>query len=268
MAVKKDGNGRRWVEMDVVLQASPEQVWKAVSTGAGYTAWFTRTTLDERIGGKIEFHMGPGATSVGEITRWQPPAKLSYVERGWMEGAPDCETDITLTSRSGGRTLFRMSHSLATSKEDLDEALESFEWGWQGFFEVLRLYLKYHAGQDAAMVQSMVQSKADVPTVWRKLTASLALQSAIVGERVNLSKPDPLTAVVERVSQDSKLSALTLHLEAPARAAIVGAFSWGGQTMASVTGYFYGADAGRIAAASEPRWKAWLQETSGASQSG
>jgi hypothetical protein len=54
----------------------------------------------------------------------------------------------------------------------------------------------------------------------------------------------------------------------PAGVAIVGAFSWGGQTMASVTGYFYGADAGRIAAASEPRWKAWLQETSGASQSG
>ncbi|MBC8026066.1 MAG: SRPBCC domain-containing protein [Steroidobacteraceae bacterium] len=267
MAVKTDGS-KRWVEMDVILQAAPEQVWKAVATGAGYTAWFTRTTLDERVGGKIEFHMGPGATSVGEIVEWQPPAKLSYVERGWMEGAPDCATDITLTSRSGGRTLFRMTHSLATSKEDWDEALESFESGWQGFFEVLRLYLAHHAGKNAAMVQSMVQTKSDMPTVWRKLTTSLALESALVGERVNLSKPDPLTAVVARVWQDSKLCAMTLHLEAPAGVAIVGAFSWGGQTMASVTGYFYGADADKIAAASEPRWNAWLQETSGASRSG
>ena len=79
MAVKTDDSGRRWVEMDVVLQATPEQVWSAVATGAGYTAWFTRTTLEERVGGKIEFRMGPGSTSVGEITEWRPPSKLAYV---------------------------------------------------------------------------------------------------------------------------------------------------------------------------------------------
>jgi hypothetical protein len=44
MAVKTDGNGRRWVELDVVSTATPEQAWRAVSTGAGFSAWLTRAT--------------------------------------------------------------------------------------------------------------------------------------------------------------------------------------------------------------------------------
>jgi uncharacterized protein YndB with AHSA1/START domain len=268
MAVKTDDRGRRWVEMDVVLEAAAEQVWRAVSTGAGYTAWFTRTTIEERVGGKVEFQMGPGSTSVGEITEWQPPSKLAYVERGWMEGAPDCVTEITVTKRSSGKTQFHMTHSLATSKADWDEALESFESGWQGFFEVLRIYLAHYAGREAAMLQSMMQVKTELPATWKKLTTALNLEAAVVGERVNLTSPEPLTAVIERVQQDSRLCALTLRLEAPPGVAIVGSFAWGGQTMASITGYFYGADAGRIVAASESRWKAWLEETSGNSHSG
>jgi uncharacterized protein YndB with AHSA1/START domain len=268
MAVKTGDHANRYVEMDVVLQATPEQVWHAVASGAGYTAWFTRTTLEERVGGKIEFQMGPGATSVGEIIGWQPPAKLAYVERGWMEGAPDCVTEITVTKRSSGKTLFHMSHSLATPKEDWDESLESFESGWQGFFEVLRIYLAHFAGREAAMFQSMVQVKTELPITWKKLTTSLNLEAAIVGERINLTKPEPLTAVVERVQQDSRLCALTLRLEAPPGVAIVGTFAWGGQTMASITAYFYGPDADKIVAASESRWKAWLEETSGNSHSG
>jgi uncharacterized protein YndB with AHSA1/START domain len=267
MAVKTDDSGKRYVEMDVVLQATPEQVWHAVATGAGYTAWFTRTTLEERVGGKIEFQMGPGATSVGEIIEWRPPAKLAYVERGWMEGAPDCVTEIAVTKRSYGKTLFNMRHSLATSKEDWDESLESFESGWQGFFEVLRIYLVQYAGREAAMFQSMVQAKTEMTTIWKKLTTAMNLESAVVGDHVKLSTPEPLTAVVERVQQESRLCALTLRLEAPPGVAIVGAFVFGGQTMASLTAYFYGPDARKIVAASEARWKAWLEETSGNSHS-
>jgi len=268
MAVKTDDSGRRWVEMDVMLQATLEQVWNAVASGAGYTAWFTRTTLEERVGGRIEFQMGPGSTSVGEILEWQPPSRLVYVERGWMEGAPDCVTGITVTKRSRGQTLFRMTHTLATTRDDWDESLESFESGWQGFFEVLRIYLSQFAGREAAMFQSMVQVKTELPATWKKLATALGLEAAIVGERINLVKPEPLTAVVERVQQDSRLCALTLRLEAPPGVAIVGTFAWGGQTMASLTAYFYGADAGKVVAASEARWKAWLEETSGNSHSG
>jgi uncharacterized protein YndB with AHSA1/START domain len=268
MAVRTDGGVNRWVEMHVVLQATPEQVWRAVATGAGYTAWFTRTTVEERVGGKLVFEFSPESKSVGEVTTWQPPAKFGYVERGWMEGAPDCVTEITVTSRAGGGSLFRMTHSLTTSKTDWDDSLEMFETGWQGFFEVLRLYLAHHAGQPAAMVQATVRSQSEAPTLYKKLIGSLKLETATVGDRVNLAAPEPLTAVVERIVQDSKLRAMTLHLEAPPGVAIVGLFSWAGQTMASITGYFYGEDAPTIAAASEPKWKAWLQETSGTSHSG
>ena len=53
MPVKKDDSGRRWVEMEFLVPGTPEQVWQAIATGPGMSAWFTPTTVDERVGGAI-----------------------------------------------------------------------------------------------------------------------------------------------------------------------------------------------------------------------
>jgi hypothetical protein len=42
MPVKKDDSGRRWVEMAFLVRGTPEQVWRAIATGPGMSAWFTR----------------------------------------------------------------------------------------------------------------------------------------------------------------------------------------------------------------------------------
>ncbi|HJU40794.1 MAG TPA: hypothetical protein VJ724_14585, partial [Tahibacter sp.] len=69
MPIKKDESGTsRRVEMDLVVPGTPEEVWQALATGPGYTAWFTPTRIDERVGGTVYFDLGSMGSSTGEVT--------------------------------------------------------------------------------------------------------------------------------------------------------------------------------------------------------
>jgi len=43
----------RIVEHEIEVSGTPEQVWHAIATGQGITAWFVPTTVEERAGGAI-----------------------------------------------------------------------------------------------------------------------------------------------------------------------------------------------------------------------
>lgn len=262
MPIKKDGTGKRWVEMEVLVPGTPEQVWAATATGPGNAAWFTKAKIEERVGGALSFDFGPGATSSGEVTVWEPPRRFGYVETGWGEGAPPVATEITITSRAGRQCVVRMVHSLFTSSDAWDDQMESFEKGWPGFFEVLRLYLGHFAWMKGSSFMAMTSLERPVLGVWTRLTAELGLSGANVGERrEGTGQPERLSGEVAHIHQDPKLRAITLRLDAPAPGvAIVGALEAGASTNASVSLYFYGEDAAELAAASEGRWRAWLDK--------
>ena len=93
MPIRKDGRGKRWVEMEFIALGTPEQVWQAMATGPGNTAWFTKTEIDEKVGGEIQFDFGSNGLSKGEVTTWQPPHQFGYVEHEWSEGAPPVATE-------------------------------------------------------------------------------------------------------------------------------------------------------------------------------
>lgn len=265
MPIKKDEKGNRSVEMAFVAPGTPEQVWQAMATGPGNTAWFTRATIDERAGGKLRFTFDGGVASDGEVTTWDPPRRFGYVERDWSEGAPPVATEITITARSGGTCLVRMVHSLYATSDDWDDQLEGFESGWPGFFEVLRIYLAHAAGTPAASCMAMVTSADDELRTWIRLTQALALENANVRERRTTAfHPQPLTGVVERVQQDTRQRFVILRLEAPAPgAAILGTHHSGGKTAISVGLYFYGNTAEDLAGHSELLWRPWLNRTFG-----
>ena len=261
MPVKKDETGKHWVEMHFTVPGTPEQVWQALATGPGYTAWFSQATIEERVGGALKFAFGPEVISTGEVTRWEPPRFFAYVERDWGEGAPPLATEITITSRSGGQCVVRMVHSLFSSNDDWDDQMEGFERGWVGFIEVLRLYLAHCAGKKAASFQVMHSVQADQLAVWSKLMERLNLARAHVCERWSTSHPEKLSGVVERIQQDRKMRAITLKLDSPAPGvAIIGAYDTGKGVNTSISTFYYGDDAEAQVAASQPKWQRWLQE--------
>lgn len=264
MPIKKDGTGKRWVELEFLAPGTPEQVWQAMATGPGNAAWFTKATIEEKVGGVLRFEFGPGMSSSGEVTAWEPPFRFGYVEKDWSEGAPPVATEITITSRAGGQCVVRMVHSLFTSSDDWDDQMESFESGWPGFFGVLRIYLANFAGKTGASFQVMAMGIAgDDLAVWSRLTRELGLAGANAGEpRQTASGPQNLSGVVERIQQDDKMRLITLRLEAPASGvAMLGTYRGSAGVNASMSIFFYGDDAAETAAASERLWRHWFGET-------
>jgi uncharacterized protein YndB with AHSA1/START domain len=263
MPIKKDGSGKRWVEMEVIVPGNPEQVWQAMATGAGNTAWFTRAEIEERVGGVLRFDFGPMGSSSGEVTAWEPPHRFGYVEREWMEGAPPVATEITITSRAGDKCVVRMVHSLFASSDDWDDQMEGFEGGWPGFFEVLRIYLPYFAGRKAASFQAMASIEGDQLATWKRFVEALDLVGPNVGEqRTTPQQPQRLSGVVEHVLQNGKLRVILMRLDTPGPGvAMIGGFGAGERVNLSMSIYFYGDDAAALAAASADKWRAWLGET-------
>jgi uncharacterized protein YndB with AHSA1/START domain len=262
MPIKKDNSGKRWVEMELIVPGTPEQVWQAMASGPGNTAWFTRTIIDERVGGTIHFNFGPNGESKGEVTIWEPPARFGYVERDWVEGAPPVATEITVTARSGDRCVVRMVHSLFASTDDWDDQLEGFEGGWPGFFQVLRIYLAHFAGMKAASFLVMTSVKAPHLDVWKQLIEGLGLAGTDVAEEWILQTPEKLSGIVDRVEQDERQRYVLLRLSQPGPGiALIGTYGIGDATNASLAFYFYGDDVKQRAATSESKWRDWLGKT-------
>jgi uncharacterized protein YndB with AHSA1/START domain len=268
MPLRRDDSGRRWVEMEFLVPGTPEQVWHAIATGPGMSAWFTPAKVDERVGGEITFDFGEEncgedgtSTSSGKVTGWDPPTRFAYEEYGWSGEAPPVATEVTVTSRSGDSCVVRMVHSLFTERDDWDGELESFEGGWPGFFEVLRVYLTHFAGKPAAIVHAMAGHPGGEAQAWAKLTTALNLAGANVGDRRETPSDAPrLAGVIERVHQDAKSRDLLIRLDEPGDGvAVIGSFSMGEDVRAMASIYFYGADSADLAAREQTKWTAWLR---------
>lgn len=277
MPIKKDETGKRWVEMEVLLSGTPEQVWQAIATGPGNTAWFVKSEIEPRVGGAVRLDFGHGATSEGEITTWEPPHKFAYLERDWSPDAPPVATEITVIGRPGNRCVLRMVHSLFTSSDAWDDEMEGFESGWPGFFAVLRTYLAHFAGQPAHSFMTMMPANTDALSAWQRLNERLDLTGASVGEqRTTVSGPERWSGVVEHVYQDAQQRYVLLRIQEPSPGIVlVGTYDKGATSHTaasantssiSVCRYFYGDGSSNLANESEARWRDWIALTFGAEQ--
>lgn len=261
MPIKKDGQGNRSVEMAFIAPGSPEAVWHAMATGPGNSAWFTPTVIEERVGGRVSFSFGPQMSSKGEVTAWEPPHRFAYVENEWMPGAPPVATEITITSRSGDQCVVRMVHSLFATTDDWDDQMEGFEFGWPGFFEVLRIYLTHFAGRTGASFQAISLIEGDRHAAWRRLSEALGMAGANVGDRrSSAGGAEPLSGVIEHVRQDQRASLAVLRLDEPG-IAFAGVYLGQGHIHVGLSVFSYGDDAAERIAKSEPKWREWLTAT-------
>lgn len=261
MPAKKDALGRRWVEMEWLVPGTPEQVWRALATGPGISAWFIPASVEERAGGKLTFSFGEQGSSTGTVTGWEPPHRFAYEERDWAENAPPVATEVLVTARSGGKCLVRMVHSLFASDDEWDDQLEGFEAGWPSFFEVLRIYQTHFAGAPSASVRAAVMRALGDAEAWSRLTEALGLAGANAGDRRSASDGAPaLSGVVERIHQDHRGRELMLRLDQPGPGvALVSAYPLQGMTHAVLNAYFYGESAEQHAAELRGAAKPWLE---------
>ena len=74
---RDDIPGTRAIELDVEVPGTPEEVWEAVASGPGITAWFVPARVDGRLEGTVELDFGSGyGTETARITAWDPPRRF------------------------------------------------------------------------------------------------------------------------------------------------------------------------------------------------
>jgi uncharacterized protein YndB with AHSA1/START domain len=257
-AEQHDPPGTRAIDLDIEVPGTPEQVWEAVASGPGITAWFVPARVDGRVDGTVELDFGPGfGVETARITAWEPPRRFVAEVAG--EGRPAFATEWLVEARDGGTCVVRLINSGFGSGADWDAEYDATEAGWRLFLYNLRLYLTHFPGRRCSSV--LVNGHADGPVdrAYADLAAALGLPAeAREGERVaaTASGVPPLAGVVERVAPNM----LTLLLERPARGiAFVVSEPAGGGSAASVYAYLFGDGAAEAAARDEPAWRAWMQ---------
>lgn len=263
MSVKTDVSNRRSVEMEFEVPGTPEQVWRAIATGPGISSWLFPTEVEEREGGAVAFHMGPGMESSGSVTAWEPPRRFAYEEPDWNPGAPPLGTEFLIEARAGGTCTVRLVHSLFTSSEEWDDQFQSFESGWPSFFRVLRLVLTHFPDQPCSPFRVMGDAGLPETEAWEKLTAVLGLEEAAPGERRSApSTAPPLAGVIERIDDGKEVHEAVLRIDRPAPGiCLAGAYAWAGKIHVALSFFLFGDQAPAAAAGAEPAWTAWLQET-------
>lgn len=251
------------LEFSVEVPGTPEQVWEAVATAKGMSAWFLPTELEERAGGALHFTMGPEMGSDGHVTDWDPPRRIVY-EEDWaalMGKDPDALSPLTsefiVEAQSGGTCVVRVTSSgFGTGADWEQEWWDTLGPNWMPFFDNLRLYLSHFPGQAATQLEASASHDGDAESVWSSLQHELGL-----GEEGATVEVRGATGTVERVGERQALVRLTAPVPG-----MLSVFVFGegegtdeGTAMAGVRAYLFSADAADYARREEPAWKAWLE---------
>lgn len=248
------------LEFSVEVPGTPEQVWQAIATAKGMSAWFLPTEMEERVGGSLHFSMGPSMGSDGKVTRWDPPRRLVYDE-DWaslMGKDPDAVSALTsefvVEARSGGTCVVRVTTSgFGTGAAWESEFWDSMGRGWMPFFDNLRLYLAHFPGQEATRMEVSASHPGDAAALWSTMREALRLggEGATVDVR-------GATGTVERVGERQALIRLTAPVPG-----MLSVYAWGeadGKATVGVRAYLFSPDAADYVRREEPGWQAWLQK--------
>lgn len=254
------------IELTFEVPGTPDLVWDAVATAHGISAWFIPTEVDEREGGRVVFHMGPGGDSAGRITDWSPPNRLVYEEAEWASLSGNDDADVTplateflVEATSGGTCVVRVvSSAFGTGADWEQEFFDQMGEGWSPYFQHLRLYLTHFPGQTATPLQAEADVKGAPAAVADAMAAALGLTAASgPGDPLELRG---LPATVEHIGEQHVVVRITGE-----PAGYVSFFAYGkgeGVSAANLTGYLFSEQAAGYVDRELPGWQAWLDRLS------
>jgi hypothetical protein len=171
---------------DVILRASPDEVWEAIATEAGNAAWLFPNEIDPS---------GEGTTA------WDPPRHFAVrQEQGDWFNALEC----VIEARDGGTSLLRYAHS-GIFVDDWDTQYDAVRQHTDFYLHTLSQYLEHFNGRIATYIGDVPQGIQGPPTSatpdgFERLRRALGLDEQVSeGESVRLTRPDtePVKGVVD-----------------------------------------------------------------------
>lgn len=201
------------VREEITLDATPEQVWKAIATGPGIDSWFMgRNEIDPRLGGKVTVSL-PGFSMESRVTAWEPGQRLATR----TEENPDgtfMAFEYLIEGREGGSTVLRFVHS-GFLGDDWEAEYNALKVGDRMYLLKLAQYVKYFSGRTATY--TMFSPGPHVPDrdrAWTAFTSALGLSGAgTVAEgdpvRIAIDGLPPIEGVVAFVNKPKFLGVRT-----------------------------------------------------------
>lgn len=129
----------------VDIDASPEEVYDAISTRSGLSGWWTTTVeAEEEVGGIIDFTFGATFNPDMEITALESPKQVAWKCVGGHEPWQDNTFRFEIEPRGGGSILF-FTQVYAQELSDEEYGRYNFNWGY--YLESLRRLVQTGEGR-------------------------------------------------------------------------------------------------------------------------
>ena len=248
------------MELTIELPAPPAVVWEAIATGPGLSLWFLETDLEERAGGHVAFHMGPEMASEGEVTAWEPGARLEYAEPDWValasrenSGQTPLVSEFLIEATSGGTSILRVvSSAYGTGAEWEREWFADMVANWAPSFDTLARYVARHAGLPGVRVAADLHVDGHPDQLWPQVVALFGTPA--IGDEVRIGAA---SGVLERLHDEPNVKELLVRFDAPAPGfGVMGAYEIGGSAVVTLGGSVFGDDAQQHAEALQADWLA------------
>ena len=172
--------------LDVVVDATPDQVWDAIATGPGVTSWFVgRTEID---GDTVHTAFGDNWIPAAHITARDQPHHFAYRS----DTAPDgryIAYEYLVEGRDRAATVLRTVTSGFLPGDDWSAEYEAMQYGTALFFATLTEYLRHFPGQTAVPLTAFGPPVTDWPAAWQRLHDALGLHDPQPGDQVHAELP-------------------------------------------------------------------------------
>lgn len=173
--------GREFSSADEVqVDATPEEVWSAISTGPGIDSWFMGRNEVEP-GAAVRMAFG-GYQPEHPITAWEPGKRLAF----GGEAAPDgrfVAYEFLIEGRDHASTVLRLATSGFLPGDDWADEYDAMTKGNALFFQTLVTYLNHFAGRTATPVTAFGPLITDWPSTRAKLMTAIGRD----GDRVRFT---------------------------------------------------------------------------------
>jgi uncharacterized protein YndB with AHSA1/START domain len=169
--------------MALDIDASPEDVWRALTDAGELVRWFplqARVTPGQ--GGSVFWGWDQQWAWESTIDAWEPGRRLRLVEnrpafdvKGDPLPGPSQQMAMEFTLEThAGRTTLRLVHSGFGEGASWDDELESVSAGWQFELRGLRHYLEHHRGRDRHHAAVHHVTSVSIDAVWTRLLSPAA----------------------------------------------------------------------------------------------
>jgi uncharacterized protein YndB with AHSA1/START domain len=203
----------RDIELSVELDASPEEVFRAVTDGTELAKWLAPearvTAPDGDRKGSIWISWGEGMSVENEIEVYDPPKRLRHPSGKNAETMAPMYAEWTIEARAGGTTTLRLVHSGFSEGAEWDHEVESHKRGWTLMLQNLRQYFARHAHEPTVHLPFMAALESPRLPIWKKLLGAFGFSATPkVGHAFRFTPPngDVLTGVVDLVTDTRDLA--------------------------------------------------------------